>query len=167
MSFPVKFQSIIPDEFSAGFALSWTHTTLSSPWGLVMFPHLVCPPNGECIWEKKKKKERVVYCFVFPSPSVQQLEKNFFPKCVLGNNKWFSLGGLSSSVARLLCNWDSQRWPLDGAGGALTSSCLEEKGMQPWRETAWRSGEEQNWGQATWFWILPLASSSQWPWAVT
>lgn len=53
MSSPVKFQSIIPDDFNADFALSLTPTTLSSPWGLGLFSHLVYPPNDESIWKKK------------------------------------------------------------------------------------------------------------------
>lgn len=73
MSSSVKFESIIPDEFSVSFALSLTHTTLSSPQGLGLFPYLVYPPNGEPIWKK-----RIVCCLFlifFYSPCVQQLEK--------------------------------------------------------------------------------------------
>lgn len=62
MSSPVKFQSIIADEFSASLALSLTHTTLSSPRGFVWFPHLVYTPNGESIWKKG-----IVYWFLFLS----------------------------------------------------------------------------------------------------
>lgn len=43
MSSPVKFQSIISDEFSGSFALSLTHTTLSSPWGLHFISSLCLP----------------------------------------------------------------------------------------------------------------------------
>lgn len=119
MSSPVKFQSIIPDEFSASLALSLTQTTLSSPWGLALFSHLVYPPNGESLWKK-----RIVYCWVPPPPPhlpvCSAVRKKISLKCVQGDNKPFSLGGLNSSMARLLWNWDSQRWPLDGAGGLLT-----------------------------------------------
>lgn len=152
----LSFSQLIPDEFSAGFALSWTHTTLSSPWGLDMFPHLVCPPNGECIW-KRKKESRLLFCFSL-SPSVQQLEKKFFSKvCVLGIIRIFLLGGLSSSMW-LDCssNWRfSKVISLRGLGECWLSLCLEEKDAAVERDSM-ESSEEQNWGQATW--TLPLAS---------
>lgn len=109
MSSSVKFESIIPDEFSVSFALSLTHTTLSSPQGLGLFPYLVYPPNGEPIWKK-----RIVCClflifFLFSMCSAIR-ERNS-PKCV--NVCW----GIKSSFSLvfLTAQWldfsgiDSQR----------------------------------------------------------
>jgi hypothetical protein len=58
---------------------------LASPWGSVLFPHLVCPPDGESTW------------FLFLS-MYSVIRKTNSLKFVLGNNKWSSLGGLNSST---------------------------------------------------------------------
>lgn len=135
MSSPVKFQSIIPDDFNANFALSLTHTTLSSPWGLGLFSHLVYPPNDdESIWKK-----RIVYWVFFSMCSAIRGNKEFSKMCAgeyISSFSWVVL-----TAQWLDCSGiDSQRRPLDGGRGSVDflifgrewDAAMERDGMGQW-----------------------------------
>lgn len=105
----------------AGFCFVLNSSTLSSPWGLDMFPHLVCPPNGECIWEKRKKE--VVYG-LFSLSKCSAIEKFFQSVCkgIISDFPWVVLVAqwLDCSAVRF------SKGDLLMGLGVLTFSCLEE-----------------------------------------
>lgn len=156
MSSPVKFQSIIPDEFSASLALSLTHTTLSSPWGLVRFPHLVYPTDGESVWKKK-----IVYRFLFLSMCSAIRTKR------LQNVLW----GIISSFPWVVF---TAQW-LDYSEIEILKGDLLRRRGDCWLSSLWEgracsNGERQQWAvvknrtlrPSTWFSGSAFSSSGPW-----